>query len=246
MILNDTKEKFRSLMIENELGGNLNDAYVLTKCGAGKSGYSFGLIQMDLSVNSTGRDIFKSAIVAGGITNSFVEMIMKKVINYANILTKDELAMINEALSKPAARLIVDRSFDLFYDSYASKIDRFIKIWSKVESKKLFLSKSFTQLFLFDYNNQFNISAGGKFDVFISGLDKINSFEMLRYLMNTKYATDKLAQKKDLIRRFSNVIKFSEKKLQITTRELLHYQDAAKKDKDLQSILALLSEIKTA
>ena len=65
MILNDTKEKFRSLMIENELGGNLNDAYVLTKCGAGKSGYSFGLIQMDLSVNSTGRDIFKSAIVAG-------------------------------------------------------------------------------------------------------------------------------------------------------------------------------------
>lgn len=96
---------------------------------------------------------------------------------------------------------------------------------------------------MLDYNNQFDISNGGKLDVFLSGLEKINTFDILRYLLDTKYAKDKQNQKRDLIRRFCNTIRFSEKEILVAKDEMIKYQEAAKADKDLLTVLRYIKEV---
>lgn len=219
------KKAFRKLMLLNELGGAEADAYKLTLCNAGVSGYSFGLIQMDLSTGEGPRKVFRKAMLGAGAPGSFTEDIIRKTIKPGKTLTSDEIKKVNEYFTKAGAKKVIDNSFEAYFVEYSKRIEDLVKAASNTEQKKKFLGTLFAQLFLCDFHNQFNIGYNGRTQAFVVKEQELHPGSFLKYQMTTKYARDKDCQQRDLIRRFGNVILCSDGKLTLTELEKADFEN---------------------
>src|SRR5574341_9170 len=76
----DTAEKFRKIIIENELGGDLNEALKFSDpdgVHSGKSGWSFGVCQFDLNNNELASICLKEC----GFTDSEIAALKAQTID---------------------------------------------------------------------------------------------------------------------------------------------------------------------
>lgn len=212
---NEFQIKYHKVLMMNELGvaspsEEIGDnAYKLSLCNVGKSGYSFGPCQWDLSnptreinKNFKIKDLFEELLCKEIDDNSLVEEIKDKTyyhklkpleklkykVKYNN---KDTLLLnlIDKCLSTEYAKTKIN---DLYLEELREQekyVNERVKDVLKVNPKiKEFLEDEFIKLSLLDYHNQFNFSKNGKCEKYLKGekTQKYNSVSTIQIGDGTK------------------------------------------------------------
>lgn len=167
----------------NEISGNENMICRFSYAG-GKSGYSFGRSQFDVTHNLAARKFLKEKC-------NFATDEIARLLNLDKNITD-----LNNKLSK--FRKEIDE-LDL------SHVKEMIKYVGSLEHMPLVdTEKTFIQLI--DYHNQFNLSKNGKLHNWLKERDFIISKTILDFkLKQTKWGRE---HPQDVIRRFNNIVNF--------------------------------------
>ena len=167
----------------NEISGNENAICRFSYAG-GKSGYSFGRSQFDVTHNSAARNFLKNKC---NFATSEIDRLLKLDKNIKDL---------NNKLSN--FRKEIDE-LDL------SHVKEMIKYVGSLEQMPLVdTEKTFIQLV--DYHNQFNLSRNGKLHNWLKERKIITSKSILDFkLKETKWGRE---NKVDVIRRYNNIVNF--------------------------------------
>ncbi len=174
-------------IIENELAGNIDAAYKFSYAGVGKSGYSFGRSQFDVSNN------YKA-----------VEFLRKNGFTDSNI---NRLKNLDPSINDLNAKLwnIKDK-VDKYDELHVKDMCKHV---ASLDGLPLMTVKTFVHLV--DYHNQFNLSRNGKMHEFLkSNKNYILSIEIYEFkLSNTKWGKENPL---DVKRRYKTIEKYFDKK----------------------------------
>jgi hypothetical protein len=183
-VLNDDiKLNFAKALFANELNSKFSDIYRFSDAKTGKSGYSFGITQLD-------------------INNSSNALLALKEMNF----TTDEVTGLRAKkipLDPMNAKLMANKDV-------VDKWDRFqmseCLSWPLLLCNEIGVDLSSTETFLHiaDYHNQFNFSRGGKMYLWLKTMKQPVTPEMIR---DFKYTT--LYGKQypdDVLRRYQNIV----------------------------------------
>lgn len=138
------RQMFRNIISANEVGGNLSLAYVFSDpdgVRSGKSGWSFGICQYDVSNNPNAilalREMGFTTDEIKGIKDQSIQIynMNRKLMDHKDIVDKWDLKQINECLFWP---LELCNEIGVDFD------------------------RAETFLHISDYHNQLNFSRGGK------------------------------------------------------------------------------------
>ncbi|MCK8823973.1 hypothetical protein [Fuchsiella alkaliacetigena] len=213
--LTELERKFHQVLMVNELFAG-KGAYELQHAKLGQSGYSFGPIQWDLSQRTEARRNFKRILLTvGSFSKNELGEIMSKVKRSGAKLNKEQIKKINEALSSPRGKQIIEELYLKELKKNINRIEEVIEEVAKAEYRD-FLDSTVAKLFLLDYHNQFDISSGGEMEKFLAGEEvtigkgrrvqveeSLGLGDLLNFYFNTYYGQK---QPQDLIRRFNNVL----------------------------------------
>lgn len=173
-------EKIMRVIALNEISGNENVICKFSYAG-GKSGYSFGRSQFDVTHNIRARNFLKN--ICG-----FSDQDIKKLLN----LDKD-IGYLNERL-KLFRRDIDNLDKDHIRDmvNYVASLNGM----PEFENEKTFVH-------LVDYHNQFNLSRNGLMHNFIKNRKMLTSKDILNFkLKETKWGRE---QPRDVKRRYKTI-----------------------------------------
>ncbi|TAL43533.1 MAG: hypothetical protein EPN89_15610, partial [Methylovulum sp.] len=172
----DTLTGFNKLaheaMMRNELN-NGRGAYEIQDAG-GKSGYSYGPVQWDLTSGAqVYKDDFKKILtnatdVTGSLifSGSEIKTVFDTVITHQNISTFE--TRINQALASDYGQKIINTNYQRYLGSEVTDIENIISTVSD-STDKAFLTTDAAKLFLFDYNNQYTLSSNGALHKYLLG-----------------------------------------------------------------------------
>ncbi|MCI6031729.1 MAG: hypothetical protein SOY68_00160 [Fusobacterium varium] len=172
-------EKIMYAISLNEISGNENVICKFSYAG-GKSGYSFGRSQFDVTHNIKARNFLKNIC---GFSNQDIE----KLLN----LDKD-IEHLNERLK------LFRRDIDRLDKEHIRNIVNYVaslKELPEFENEKTFVH-------LVDYHNQFNISKNGLMHRFIKGKKLLTSQDILNFKLGLKWGRE---QPQDVKRRYNNI-----------------------------------------
>jgi hypothetical protein len=174
-------EKIMKVIALNEISGNENVICKFSYAGSGKSGYSFGRSQFDVTHNIKARNFLKN--ICG-----FTDQDIKKLLN----LDKD-IGYLNERLKLFRVDIDkLDREHIQQMINYVANLDGL----PEFENEKTFVH-------LVDYHNQFNLSKNGLMHRFIKGKKILKSEDILNFkLKETKWGRE---QPRDVKRRYNNI-----------------------------------------
>lgn len=228
------KGLLHDLFIQNELGGA--SPYALSFATTGKSGYSFGIPQYDLSKNTDARDILRAILENATSGGSFmvddgnpatgrsddaeVLRLLGLAIQPGGIsLNSSDKGTINQALSSTYGMQRIDGDLDPHLGSLLNTADAVINLTSGAD--RAFLESDLGKLFLSDYDNQYNIelpnfptSPGGTLVRFVQGQEVygivkqgvLGVDDLLNFYFRTQQSQ---ATPYDPIRRFANVVEIA-------------------------------------
>lgn len=171
------------ILAKNEISGNENVICKFSYAG-GKSGYSFGRSQFDVTHNLAARKFLTETC---GFLADDIARLLNLDINISDL---------NKKLSEH--RKDID-NFDL------SHVKTMIKYVGNLENMpKVDTAKTFIQLI--DYHNQFNLERNGKFHNWLKERNFITSKSVLDFKLNeTKWGKE---QPQDVMRRYNNIVNF--------------------------------------
>ena len=172
-------EKIMYVISLNEISGNENVICKFSYAG-GKSGYSFGRSQFDVTHNIRARNFLKN--ICG-----FSDQDIRKLLN----LDKD-IGYLNERLKlfrKDIDKLDKDNINQMV--NYVASL----KELPEFENEKTFVH-------LVDYHNQFNLSKNGLMHRFIKGKKILSSQDILNFKLGLKWGRE---QPQDVKRRYKNI-----------------------------------------
>ena len=173
-------EKIMRVIALNEISGNENVICKFSYAG-GKSGYSFGRSQFDVTHNARARNFLKNIC---GFSNQDMEKLLNldKDINHLN----ERLKLFRVDIDK------LDREHIQQMVNYVASLEGM----PEFENEKTFVH-------LVDYHNQFNISKNGLMHRFIKSKKIITSQNILNFkLRETKWGRE---QPRDVKRRYNNI-----------------------------------------
>lgn len=171
------------ILAKNEISGNEN---VITKFSyaGGKSGYSFGRSQFDVTHNPAARKFLKEKC-------NFATDEIARLLNLDKNITD-----LNDKLSK--FRKEIDE-LDLSHVKEMIKYIGSLDNMPEVDTAKTFIQ-------LVDYHNQFNLNCDGKFHNWLKERKFITSKSILDFkLKETKWGRE---NKADVMRRYNNIVNF--------------------------------------
>ncbi|MBI3873655.1 MAG: LysM peptidoglycan-binding domain-containing protein, partial [Arcobacter sp.] len=158
-INDEYKKAVATSLLINEIGqaGTKTTGYELSNAQTGKSGWSFGGQQLDLSERSGAvallKDIYTKQYGASSWTSTFEASLTTK--NSPNSLTNEQKAMVNIALSSVYGKDAINKSFIQEVNNYTNYIDKVEKMLQQTNLNiKLSLGE---KLMLADYHNQYNL-----------------------------------------------------------------------------------------
>ena len=172
-------EKIMYVISLNEISGNENVICKFSYAG-GKSGYSFGRSQFDVTHNIKARNFLKN--ICG-----FSDHDIRKLLN----LDKD-IGYLNERLKlfrRDIDRL--DKEHIRNMVNYVAGLDGL----PNFENEKIFVH-------LVDYHNQFNLSKNGLMHRFIKNKKILSSQDILNFKLGLKWGRE---QPQDVKRRYNNI-----------------------------------------
>lgn len=171
------------ILAKNEISGNENVICKFSYAG-GKSGYSFGRSQFDVTHNLEARKFLKEKC-------NFVTDEIARLLNLDKNITD-----LNNKLSK--FRKEIDE-LDLSHVKEMIKYVGNLENMPKVDTVKTFIQ-------LVDYHNQFNLSKNGKLHNWLKERKFITSKSVLEFkLKETKWGRE---NKADVMRRYNNIVNF--------------------------------------
>lgn len=144
-------------LLKNELG-DVSNGYELSHAQTGKSGWSFGGHQMDLSINKEGMNLLKD-IVTHHYGSSYWTPELEaslKVANSPNSISETTKEEINKALSSEYGRTKINENFVGSISQIVNHIDEVEKRLQEI-NPDIKLSNG-EKLMLADYHNQYNLS----------------------------------------------------------------------------------------
>ncbi|WP_306583838.1 hypothetical protein [Fusobacterium ulcerans] len=173
-------EKIMKVIALNEISGNENVICKFSYVGSGKSGYSFGRSQFDVTHNIKARNFLKNIC---GFTDQDIRKLLNlgKDIDYLN----ERLKLFRndiDRLDKEHIRNMVD---------YVAGLDGL----PNFENEKTFVH-------LIDYHNQFNLSKNGLMHNFIKSKKILTSQDILNFKLGLKWGRE---QSQDVKRRYNNI-----------------------------------------
>lgn len=165
----------------NEISGNENVICKFSYAGSGKSGYSFGRSQFDVTHNARARNFLKN--ICG-----FSDQDIKKLLN----LDKD-IGCLNERLKLFRTHIDkLDKEHINQMVNYVAGLDGL----AQFENEKTFVH-------LVDYHNQYSLSKNGLMHKFIKGKKILKSEDILNFkLKETKWGRE---QPRDVKRRYKTI-----------------------------------------
>lgn len=171
--------KVMEVLTKNEVGSDLSKIYRFSDAG-GKSGYSFGRSQFDVSNNKNAELFLKNRC---GFTDNDIQRLNDKDPNIEDLngklsLHKKEIDMFDLEHIKEMM-------------SYIEKLPNM----PEVDNVKTFLQ-------ILDYNNQFHISLNGPMHRFLQSLKKVTSKDILDFKMGLKWGKER---PDDVLRRYRNI-----------------------------------------
>ena len=172
-------EKIMRVIALNEISGNENVICKFSYAG-GKSGYSFGRSQFDVTHNIKARNFLKNIC---GFSEQEMEKLLKldKDIGYLN----ERLKLFRRDIDK------LDREHIQQMVNYVASLEGL----PEFENEKTFIH-------LVDYHNQFNLSKNGMMHKFIKNKKILTSKDVLNFKLNLKWGRE---QPKDVKRRYNNI-----------------------------------------
>lgn len=171
------------ILAKNEISGNENVICKFSYAG-GKSGYSFGRSQFDVTHNLAARKFLIEKC-------NFVTDEIARLLNLDKNITD-----LNNKLSK--FRKEIDE-LDLSHVKEMIKYVGSLENMPKVDTVKTFIQ-------LVDYHNQFNLSRNGKLHNWLKERKFITSKSILEFkLKETKWGRE---NKADVMRRYNNIVNF--------------------------------------
>lgn len=167
------------VILRNELGG-ISNGYEISFAG-GKSGYSFGGNQMDLSVNAKARTLLKDVLKNAKNTNG--ELIFSDGEAFYNThrleieasgneeaLSITNRNLINQALSSLYGKSVLNEAFkDEVLERTQYVEENIINTLEEGNIKNTLQSSEEIKTYLVDYHNQFGLSVNGKMHQFLHG-----------------------------------------------------------------------------
>lgn len=219
-------EKFFHLaMNANELA-NGEGAYKLTWAALGNSGISFGGNQMDLSSNraampkllavlSSQKDSVNHKIFSDDELKHIEEHGRIKGVAPKELFGLALLTKINLALSSAVGMQRINQFYIEEIHHGASFINGFVLSITN-RCSRVFYEQDLGKTLLFDYHNQFGLTAGGLLNNYLNGATvtmsdgvalrigtEYNIADHVRFLCHTKYGTK---NRRDIGRRIKNII----------------------------------------
>ena len=221
-------------MLLNELSGRKEDRYKILKCGAGVSGYSFGLLQFDISADIDNARLLlfvvedflstnmeKLSTLKNDISdvwqklNDHIAAMLHGQVSTLMFTTKDK-EIINKVLVRPEAIAVIDKREKKRIDDTITKVKAFLshQVDNAIGTKQftpevatLYSDPAFF-LWLMDYDNQFFITTTGKGKLDLLMAQKpFNSFiDVYKYVGGTLYAKANKNNADDVKRRIDNVL----------------------------------------
>ena len=179
IIKNIDLEKIMYVISLNEISGNENVICKFSYAG-GKSGYSFGRSQFDVTHNIKARNFLKN--ICG-----FSDHDIRKLLN----LDKD-IGYLNERLK------LFRRDIDRLDKEHINQMVNYVaslKELPEFEDEKTFVH-------LVDYHNQFNLSKDGLMHKFIKSKKILTSQDILNFKLGLKWGRE---QPQDIKRRYNNI-----------------------------------------
>lgn len=181
-------EKVMDIIARNEIDGLLNIAYRFSKAG-GKSGYSFGRSQFDVSNNPSVSQFLRNKC---GFTAEDINTLLR--------LEKDVTGLNNKL--REHKKEIDD--YDLQHIKNMIKYVGGILSDLDVENEETFVH-------LVDYHNQFNLSKNGKMHRYLQTLKFATSENVLNFKLNqTKWGKE---HPHDVKRRYNNIKNYYQKEV---------------------------------
>jgi hypothetical protein len=172
-------EKIMYVISLNEISGNENVICKFSYAG-GKSGYSFGRSQFDVTHNIKARNFLKN--ICG-----FSDHDIRKLLN----LDKD-IGYLNERLKLFRTHIDkLDKEHINQMVNYVAALDKL----PEFENEKTFVH-------LVDYHNQFNLSKNGLMHNFIKSKKILTSKDILNFKLGLKWGRE---QPQDVKRRYNNI-----------------------------------------
>lgn len=162
-------------IVESETNNRPERQWKMVMAEAGKSGWSFGPIQFDISVSPTGRKILEEIGVSREDVQELATDIWSK--RHENrFLIENIVEHINAMLKKRMYRFSIARQS---YE-YISKAVSRLGMLKDTEHLKLNMP---TMLMLIDYHNQFHISRNGRCHEWLKRQEAVgvNNFMMFKY-----------------------------------------------------------------
>ncbi len=172
-------EKIMRVIALNEISGNENVICKFSYAG-GKSGYSFGRSQFDLTHNVRARNFLKNIC---GFSDHDINKLLKldKDIGYLN----ERLKLFRTHIDK------LDKEHINQMVNYVASLGGL----PEFEDEKTFVH-------LVDYHNQFNLSKNGLMHRFIKNKKILSSQDILNFKLGLKWGRE---QPQDIKRRYNNI-----------------------------------------
>ncbi|MBF0118878.1 MAG: hypothetical protein HQK79_08575 [Desulfobacterales bacterium] len=227
MALEGIYKTFLDVVTRNELEGT--NPYQMAPGTTGKSGWTFGQLQWDLSTtheiynNYNARDLFRNIITDSNLFNEIeLDNIMKKIVIKNSDISEYE-NRINQALSSEQGVKKIQEALPKDIDHNLNRVNELIDLITETNdhASEEFLNQDSVKMFLMDYNNQFGLDRGGKMENFLlgnevdfGGQNGTKKIHMglegnldWNYLLKAVFSTE-WGQKRpdDIARRFSNLI----------------------------------------
>ena len=180
--LSEFQRLLNGVMMENELEGGKN-AYKLSEAKIGKSGYSFGPAQFDLSQHTRKNDPVRIAFeeilrAKSGLDDKTIEAIMDDVKKSGTsdvVDKKENRAAIEAALASDFGIDKIDEIYRPHLAEIERDVDELVEIGRKNPNAKVFVESMEGRLRLADFKNQFGPFTDVK--KFLAGEKVIFEFE---------------------------------------------------------------------
>lgn len=181
-------EVFRKIILANELDGSTAHAYKFSDADGinnGKSGYSFGICQMDINNNPTAIHCLREC----GFTTDEIAGLKRQNVT--------PLAPFNAKLKAAAA--VIDR-----YD--AAQLQECLTVPLQLcQATDITFTGDEAKLHLADYHNQFYMSRGGKMHTFLLALKRpVERLDILVFRQQTLWGKKR---PDDVRRRYDNIVR---------------------------------------
>jgi len=229
------KNKLFEILTQNELGGA--SPYALSFAG-GRSGYSFGVTQLDVTNNPDALDVFELILLnakdsngnyiiddgdpntprgtVDNIQDRKVLDLLNKALNPAGGTSlpvgSSNRALIDAALNSTYGRQQVEAADDVQLQLDIDAANRVIGLVAGAD--QAFLQSDIGKLFLCDYANQLDITVGGPLERFVQGQTVFGITKQgtlgVDDLLNFYFRTLQARQTPhDPVRRFGNIAQFT-------------------------------------